>query len=404
MTFFNLTRVRDKEQLKSSDIYKVREIPSKKTVYSAKKPNEKISDKLVFYHQIQRPRRPDEQKPSELSNHPTSRHNSIIVGHDIQHESFDRKAPQKNIYSHRQLAEMLSDSSRLKNTQVTQKNLPYIIQSINKSAHKYSHINHASNNSSFREEGGPRDYDQSRAEDSRRMRGSINYEEITPHKPSTSFNRDLEYAPKHRRGFSMGQAPVFEKPIEVINKSMSKQERSIEKPHVMMPQHIENQIKQSILNHQLLQHHASKDVPPNTPQQTVEKVKEPVVEAEDYYAQFFHTNKLTFDFERLVLSQQQKNQMNPMNSPGTVVKKPSHHRTSSAGEDPSTINQLRGSFRWQNKRGSAGDQPMLERNNSDLIELISLSDYKVEYFKSPQEYTPEGALAMLEKKQSSKKA
>lgn len=79
-------------------------------------------------------------------------------------------------------------------------------------------------------------------------------------------------------------------------------------------------------------------------------VVDPQQEQDDYYAQFFSTNKLTFDFERNIVSQRAKPQgglYTPIASP--VSTKKGHHRTSSVGEEPKS------SSRWQNKRASVGD-------------------------------------------------
>lgn len=158
---------------------------------------------------------------------------------------------------------------------------------------------------------------------------------------------DLHIATKHRRGLSSGQTPIFidQHALQERAEKMQKEEK-VEK--------VVEKVKPI-------------EMPPADPQQ----------EQDEYYEKFFHSDKMTFDFEKQIISQRQKVQHNISCTASATPtnKKPAsaaiHTRTRSI-EDPNSVLPTKASSRWNTKRSSVGDEmPAGGRERFNLIEQIS---------------------------------
>ena len=121
MTFTNISRnSKDKDPMRSIDNYKLRESPPKKSTIpsSTKKQNEKLQERLTFYHQLQnrshKSKDSDQKASIDYSNYPSSRQGSRahVVDENSNHENVDKKVLRNNLVSQRQFADMLTDVVR----------------------------------------------------------------------------------------------------------------------------------------------------------------------------------------------------------------------------------------------------------------------------------------------------
>jgi hypothetical protein len=374
MTFHNLSKVSSKEHLKIADIYKARETPPKKTPLTAKKSSDKVQERLTFYQQLQpKSQKKPEKQSLEYSNYPTSRQNSRVFGGQEENiETIDKRVVLKNnLMSQREFAELLTDV----------KNLPYIIKGMTKYLPNKSknHGHPFSNNSSFynHDEEKLKQQEQQNVDEKRMKLNQEDYSKVVQ-------QRDAESAKKHRRGYSMGQTPA--QPDKNLNLELEK--------HLQMEKQLQYQLQQQSINQQ---NNAQQQYQQYYPQQQMPQqmvIVDPQQEQDEYYAQFFNTNKLTFDFERLTVSQRGgKNGGNstPVGSPSS---KKGHNRTSS-------MEDLKSGARWNQKRASVGDQPLYnDRQNSELVELINMMDNPeekaefVQYIQDRQNF--EQVMSLLE--------
>jgi len=147
---------------------------------------------------------------------------------------------------------------------------------------------------------------------------------------------DLQNA-RHRRGLSTGQVPMF----------------------------IDQQIIQEKIK--------PIELPPQ---------QDPQQEQDEFYEKFFHSDKMTFEFEKLIVSQRNKpqnssfvNTTTPTNSKPTTA----HARTRSI-EDPNSLLPTKASSRWNTKRSSVGEEMFLGKETPTLSEQVNEMD-KAEFDK-----------------------
>jgi hypothetical protein len=113
MTFHNLSEQKRKLYANSLDIYKARETPPKKTTTTAKKPADKMQERLTFYQQLQSKntkKSTDHKQSLEYSNYPSSRQNSRVFGQEENIENIEKRPVLKNnLISQRDIADLLTD-------------------------------------------------------------------------------------------------------------------------------------------------------------------------------------------------------------------------------------------------------------------------------------------------------
>ena len=216
----------------------------------------------------------------------------------------------------------------------------------------------------------------------------LNQEDYSPNKAKPTPTKETIDASKkagHRRGYSMGQQLPPEKNAELekqIEKHMQYQYQQQQQQQQQLKEQKEReqqalalqyqQQQQLLLKKQQEEQQAALQL--QFQQQNQLAILDPQQEQDDYYAQFFNSSKMTFDFERQIVSQRGKSSggglFTPMASPANGNKKAAHQRTSSMGEEPKS------SSRWQHKRASVGDQPQatIDRQNSELVELINMME------------------------------
>jgi hypothetical protein len=152
---------------------------------------------------------------------------------------------------------------------------------------------------------------------------------------------DLQNA-RHRRGLSSGQTPIF------IDQQLAQEvikPIELEPPVVMIP-------------------------------------VDPQQEQDEFFERFFHSDKMTFEFEKLIVSQRNKPQTGSLTATTTPTnhKKPvtAHARTRSI-EDPNMV-ASKTSSRWNTKRSSVG-----EESQSQMKEAYNLVDKLSEFDRSEGE-------------------
>jgi len=143
---------------------------------------------------------------------------------------------------------------------------------------------------------------------------------------------DLQNA-RHKRGLSTGQQPIF----------------------------IDQEIAQEKIK------------PIELPQPPV--IVDPQQEQDEFFERFFHSDQMTFDFEKLIVSQRHNSQKESMTATTTPTnqKKPvtAHARTRSI-EDPTSLVQTKASSRWNTKRSSVGEEAHPQMKEAyNLIDKLS---------------------------------
>lgn len=134
---------------------------------------------------------------------------------------------------------------------------------------------------------------------------------------------------RHRRGLSSGQAPIF------IEQHLAQLQEKI-KPIELVP-------------------------------------ADPQHEQEEFFENFFHSDQMTFDFERMMILQRTKSQnVSASATPTPTNNKQGMHVRTRSIEDPNSILPTKASSRWNTKRSSMGDDnQMTGKETSSLIEQVS---------------------------------
>jgi len=372
-----------KEKPSSAKIMKSRDVQVKKSTKSGNRPSEKLNEKLAIYQYIQNkgPKRSEESKILSPSlQHTPTRHGSKSHFQEEKDYSHERKIPEASILQHRQLIEALEEMRRSKskssNYVPNHSSLAFMGKTGQKSSQSSSKGKILQNNSKAvnmmkikREQ-----EDSKRMSDSKKnslfkdMKMQMEYQASKPPKERGSVKhieaqQQQQYsAPKkHRRGLSSGQNPIFlEQQLAMQQLAMQQlaleQERA--RQHQLQMQMQQQQLQQQQLHQQQMEQYIMKD-----PQQ----------EEDEFYEEFFHMDKMTFGFEKLIISQKlnQPQFFTPIASP-TQSKQVSHHRTKSIDEPNNFIPTKSTSTRWTTKKSSVGDEHHIGgREKFNIIEQMS---------------------------------
>ena len=275
-----------------------------------------------------------------------------MIGHDEQNESILQKVSDNLLSTKRALGgtgDMSGTKNKTKSTPGHQKSLSNNFfkgsqrTPLANEAKQISNFQPSASNLSFNEIS----HEQAKTPDQRKVEanskssnaaGGSSFNDALAQKLKLALQGlqgDLQNA-KHRRGLSSGQTPIFVEQHVVPEKI---------KPIEFVPQ-------------------------------------DPQQEQDDFYQQFFHSEKMTFDFEKLIVSQRNKLQHGSSTTSVTPTNKPAtaHTRTRSI-EDPSSLLPTKASSRWNTKRSSVGDEVQTGgREMFNLIEQISDLD-KTEFEK-----------------------
>jgi len=360
-SLYQLAKGLDKDRQTYSKLYRSRETQQQQPQVQQKKitkPSSRQSDKTPSYQcPTSKSKKPDDYKSVlNISNQASSRISSRMIGHDEQNESILQKVSDNLLSTKRALAgtgDMSGSKSKAKNTPSHQKSLSNNFfkgtqrTPVANESKQITNFQPSANNLSFNEVSSekaktpdPRKADAHNK--SSNAGGGNSFNDALAHKLKIALQGlqgDLQNA-KHRRGLSSGQAPIF------IDQQIIAQERQEKvKPIEFVPQ-------------------------------------DPQQEQDDFYQQFFHSDKMTFDFEKLIVSQRNKipngsstTSVTPTNKPATA-----HTRTRSI-EDPNSLLPTKASSRWNTKRSSVGDDVQTGgREMFNLIEQISDLD-KTEFEK-----------------------
>lgn len=358
-SLYQLSRVLEKDQQTYSKLYKSKETQQKKVVQKstiASRPTDKLTEKLSIYQQYvqSKTKKAAEEYKSALnvSNQASSRASSRILAPEEQNESLINKVCDINALTTKRYVGvgMAHDSSQGKTKpRVTPGHHKNLSTSSIKAPQKVSMNNGtrqinleqgSTHNISFNDVA----QDYSKTPDARGLGAERaanmgdNFNEALANKLKLALQGlqgDLQNA-RHRRGLSSGQKPIF------IDQEVQEKIKPIE----LVPESIPI---------------------PVDPQQ----------EQDEFFEQFFHSDQMTFEFEKLIVSQRNKSQNVSQTASTTPInqKKPmtAHARTRSI-EDPSSL-ATKASSRWNTKRSSVGEEVQPHMKEAyNLIDKLSEFD------------------------------
>lgn len=357
-SLYQLSRVLEKDQQTYSKLYKSKETQQKKVQKStiASRPTDKLTEKLSIYQQYvqSKTKKAAEEYKSALnvSNQASSRASSRILAPEEQNESLINKVCDINALATKRYVGVNDSSLSKSKPKVSPGHQKNLSTSSIKAPQKAS-MNSGSRNINL-EQGSTHNIsfndvaqDYSKTPDARGLGGERasnagdNFNEALANKLKLALQGlqgDLQNA-RHRRGLSSGQKPIF------IDQEAPEKIEKI-KPIELVPESIPI---------------------PVDPQQ----------EQDEFFEQFFHSDQMTFDFERLIVSQRNKSQNVSQTASTTPInqKKPmtAHARTRSI-EDPSML-ATKASSRWNTKRSSVGEEVQPHMKEAyNLIDKLSEFD------------------------------
>jgi len=339
-SLYQLSKVLEKDPQTYSKLYKTKEVQQKKvqkTTVTTSRPTDKANDKLSIYQYVQsKTKKPEDQKSAlNLSNQASSRASSRMIAREEHNDSLINKAADTNAAPSKRVGSGVNDSAKLKVTPGHQKNLS---TTFIKGSQKASPTNPTKQINIFQGSAGNLSFnevaqDYSKTPDSKRFEAeqvANNFNETLANKLKMALQGlqgDLQNA-RHRRGLSSGQTPIF------IDQQM---------------------LQEKIKPIELVQ---------NDPQQ----------EQDEFFEKFFHSDKMTFEFEKHIISQRNNKSQNMQStmSTGPTNHKPAtaHTRTRSI-EDPSSLLPTKASSRWNTKRSSVGEEHISGKEQFNLIEQLS---------------------------------
>ena len=359
-SLYQLAKGLDKDKQTYSKLYRSKETQQQQLQQQQlqqkklTKPSSRQSDKTPIYQCApSKSKKPDDYRSVlNVSNQASSRISSRMIGHDEQNESILQKVSDNLLSTKRALGatgELSGTKTKTKSTPGHQKSLSNNFfkgsqrTPLSNEGKQISNFQASASNLSFNEVS----HEQAKTPDQRKVEanskssnaaGGSSFNDALAQKLKLALQGlqgDLQNA-KHRRGLSSGQTPIFVEQHIVPEKI---------KPIEFVPQ-------------------------------------DPQQEQDDFYQQFFHSEKMTFDFEKLIVSQRNKPQHGSSTTSVTPTNKPAtaHTRTRSI-EDPNSLLPTKASSRWNTKRSSVGDDVQTGgREMFNLIEQISDLD-KTEFEK-----------------------
>ena len=401
----------------SGKLYKPRDIQAKKALKgNSRPPPEKVNEKLAIYQYLQN----KGSKRSEESNvfypsmqYTLSRNGSKSLFQDEKDLSHERKILEGSILQQRQLVEALEEVQKAKGRPTTygqhQNNLALLLKSTTTTPHQRSSGNLTKGvhlvSSPLSVSAINKEYEERRRlkqqnskEDLfKSLKMSMNFQETPEYrekpfvKHPPTVEKDASIKKHHRRGLSSGQNPIYIDQQAMMEQMAIEQERERQK-HLQMQmlqqqqqeqqRQLQMQMQMQMLQQQQQQlqlqqqqehqHHHQQ-------QQQQQQQINPHQEEDEYYEEFFHMDKMTFDFEKIILAQRLSRQhsFTPTASPKNKNRASFHGRTRSI-EEPSSLLPTKSSSRWTTKRSSMGEDPHHQhhkmegaRENFHLIEQTS---------------------------------
>jgi len=344
-SLYQMAKVKQKEKPAAAKTQKIKDIPAKKVLKPNSKPSSKVHDKLAIYQYLQSKsgKRSEESKilhPSiqqTLSRQASKSH--FQEEKDISHE---RKLPENGTLQQQQLIEALEEMHRSRNKSGSSTQNHHNLALLLKSTQKLSQINTgrglyvSSPPVNVASTGERALVEPTRNELFKDLKLNMNSNE-----PPKQKEHDMQAAEgsilhkKHRRGLSSGQNPLC------IDQLLLEQERERE-----MERERIRQMQQAM--------------------------KDPQQEEDEFFEEFFHMDKMTFSFEKLMILQKNKQPQffTPAASP-TSKKHPIFHSRNKSIDDPNSHLPTKSSSRWTSKKSLADDAQNGGRENFNLIEQIS---------------------------------
>jgi len=387
----------------SSKLYKPRDLQGKKVINDNSRPP--VNEKLAIYQYLQNKGSKRSEESNIMLQHTLSRTGSKSLFQDEKDQSHERKMHEGSILQQRQLIEALEDvqKSKSKPRPTTQTNLalllkstqktpssstmtkglslissPLSVSAVNKEYEERKRLNHQSSKDLFKD-----------------LKMSMNFQDAPEYREKHYIKPpvDKEAAVKkhHRRGLSSGQNPVYMDQQVMMEQAAAEQEREKQKQLLMFQQ---QQLQMQFQMQQQLQLQQQQQQQQQLQQQQQQQQQYAQQDEDDYYEEFFHMDRMTFDFEKFTLAQRLSRQQSftPTASPKNKPKATFHGRTRSI-EEPSSLLPTKSSSRWTTKRSSMGEDYLQHhrvegggatREHFHLIEQTSdldKTDEKEKYYK-----------------------
>jgi len=380
-----------KEKPGSAKPSKSRDIQMKKPLKSGVRPLDKGNEKLGIYHYINSKSTKNLQdvRSEHPSSHVTpSRQGSRSNFHDEKDISHEKRVPDAGIFQHKQLIEALEEMRKTKGKLTSNSQNQSHTSLLNKASAQrppqssssgkvvqYSSVSLAKpKKDSFEPSRRPSEQVKNnnnnifkdlkiankKASDVVQPREEI-LAKSDIHSATTAAQKK-----QHRRGLSSGQNPLF------LEQQLAMEQLALERERMKQMQLLQQQQLQE-QQQQLLLQQQQEQMRQMQLQMQQQYARDPQQEEDEFYEEFFHMDKMTFGFEKLMISQK----VNQNNSSTTPVASPSqsknsgHHRTRSIEENISMMPTTKSSSRWNTKKSSI-DQSGQERFN--MLEHISEFD------------------------------
>lgn len=378
-----------KEKPGSAKPSKSRDIQMKKPLKSGVRPLDKGNEKLGIYHYINSKSTKNLQdvRSEHPSSHVTpSRQGSRSNFHDEKDISHEKRIPDAGIFQHKQLIEALEEMRKTKGKLTSNSQNQSQTSLLNKATAQrppqsnssgkvvqYSSVSLAKpKKESFEPSRRPSEQVKNNSNIFKDLKiTNKKASDVVQPKEELLMKSDIHSASvaqkkQHRRGLSSGQNPLF------LEQQLAMEQLALERERMKQMQLLQQQQLQE-QQQQLLLQQQQEQMRQMQLQMQQQYARDPQQEEDEFYEEFFHMDKMTFGFEKLMISQK----VNQNNSSTTPVASPSqsknsgHHRTRSIEENISMMPTTKSSSRWNTKKSSI-DQSGQERFN--MLEQISEFD------------------------------
>jgi len=378
-----------KEKPGSAKPSKSRDIQMKKPLKSGVRPLDKGNEKLGIYHYINSKSTKNLQdvRSEHPSSHVTpSRQGSRSNFHDEKDISHEKRIPDAGIFQHKQLIEALEEMRKTKGKLTSNSQNQSQTSLLNKATAQrppqsnssgkvvqYSSVSLAKpKKESFEPSRRPSEQVKNNNNIFKDLKiTNKKASDVVQPKEELLMKSDIHSASvaqkkQHRRGLSSGQNPLF------LEQQLAMEQLALERERMKQMQLLQQQQLQE-QQQQLLLQQQQEQMRQMQLQMQQQYARDPQQEEDEFYEEFFHMDKMTFGFEKLMISQK----VNQNNSSTTPVASPSqsknsgHHRTRSIEENISMMPTTKSSSRWNTKKSSI-DQSGQERFN--MLEQISEFD------------------------------
>lgn len=388
--FYKTKNVKDKPS--SAKPSKTRDLQTKKPLKSGVRPLDKGNEKLGIYHYINSKSTKNLQdvRSEHPSGHVTpSRQGSRSNFHDEKDNSHDRKIPQAGIFQHKQLIEALEEmrksKGKLSNNGQNQSQTSLLNKataqkppqsSSSGKVVQYSSVSLAKpKKDSFEPSRRPSDQIKNNIFKDLKLASKKASEVIQPKEEilqKSDIQQQHAAQKKHRRGLSSGQNPLFLEQQMAMEQLAMERER-MKQMQLLQQQQLQQQQQQLLLQQQQQQQQQMQQMQMHMQQQYM---RDPQQEEDEFYEEFFHMDKMTFGFEKLMISQKmiQSNSSNTPAASPTQSKQSGHHRTRSIEENISMMPTTKSSSRWTTKKSSVDGEHQGGHERFNMLEHISEFD------------------------------